>query len=58
MSWAAGGKDALFVLYTLVTFLLAGTGLYYGLIAVERVVRTRSAGSPARRRGPTGSDRR
>jgi cellulose synthase/poly-beta-1,6-N-acetylglucosamine synthase-like glycosyltransferase len=49
MSWPALAQDALVVLYGLVTFLLAGTGLYYGLIAVERVVRTRSkesTGSP------------
>lgn len=40
MSWVP--YDSLLVLYSLATLLLAATGLYYGLIAVERVVRTRT----------------
>lgn len=34
-------KTVSFLLYVSVTLLLAATGLYYGLIAVERVLRTR-----------------
>lgn len=34
-------STGLLILYGLVTALLAGTGIYYGLIAVERIVRTR-----------------
>jgi cellulose synthase/poly-beta-1,6-N-acetylglucosamine synthase-like glycosyltransferase len=36
-------QAVLLTLYGLATALLAGTGLYYGLIAVERVVRSRDA---------------
>lgn len=42
MNWIALGQTAALGLYGLVTVVLAATALYYGLIAVERVLRTRS----------------
>lgn len=41
MSVVAFFQNGLLLLYVLITFLLALSGLYYGLIAVERVVRTK-----------------
>lgn len=40
MSWIP--HHSVLLLYGLTTLLLAGTGLYYGLLAVERIVRTRA----------------
>lgn len=42
MPGAGAVGDAVLVLYGAATLLLGATGLYYGLLAAERVVRTRS----------------
>jgi len=46
MNWAVLAGDATLVLYGLVTLLLGGTGLYYGLLAVERIVRSPDHDTP------------
>jgi cellulose synthase/poly-beta-1,6-N-acetylglucosamine synthase-like glycosyltransferase len=46
MSLTALARDALLVLYSTLTLLLALVGLYYGLVAVERIVRKPARETP------------
>jgi len=46
MNWVALAGDATLLLYGLVTLLLAATGLYYGLLAVERIRRASDHDTP------------
>lgn len=46
MTWTSMAHDATLVFYGSVTLLLAATGLYYGLIAGERVLRARDHSAP------------